>query len=102
MPEIWGIILTALLSALVGAIGGSWALNRSAAKKSEVEALSGIIETYRKERESDRKEIDELHRLLNAKDKRIDDLEQEIGELREYMEKRGLKPPPRERKQAEQ
>jgi len=81
MPEILGIILTALLSACIGAIGGSWALNRSAATKAEVEALKGIIEEYRLERLDDREEI----ACLN----------EEIESLRTYMEEKGLTPPPR-------
>lgn len=81
MPDIMGIILTALLSALVGAIGGGWALNRSAATKAEVEGLKGIIAEYRLEREADREEI----ACLN----------EEVESLRRYMEEKGLTPPPR-------
>jgi hypothetical protein len=81
MLDIWAIILTALLSALVGAIGGNWAMNRQAATKTEVSYLREIIEELRRERETDRVEIDCLN--------------EEVDGLRRYMEERGLTPPPR-------
>ena len=60
MLDIWGIILTALLSALIGAFGGNWALNRKTATKTEVSYLREIIEELRKERDCDRIEIADL------------------------------------------
>jgi hypothetical protein len=81
MPEIWGIIITALLSAAVGAIGGNWAVNHKTATKTEVSYLREIIEEFRKERECDREEIANLT--------------EEVNELRAFMEEKGLTPPPR-------
>ena len=81
MLDIWGIILTALLSALVGAAGGNWLLNRQTATKTEVDYLRDIIEEFRKERECDREEI----ACLND----------EVESLRCFMEEKGLTPPPR-------
>ena len=60
MIDILGIILTALLSALVGAAGGNWLLNRQTATKTEVSYLREIIEELRKERDCDREEITAL------------------------------------------
>jgi len=95
MSEIWGIILTALLSALVGAIGGSWAVNKSAATKNDIECLQKMLDEYRTERDQDRKEIEELKKGRKADSEEIAYLTEEVNELREYMEKRGLTPPPR-------
>lgn len=114
MPEIWGIILTALLSALIGAAGGNWALNRSNATKTEVEYLSGMIKEYRLERDCDRLEIQSLtnkvadlkveleveqrkRRELEAvKDTRIAELEIKVATLEAQLEE--LEQTPRTRK----
>jgi len=123
MLDIWGIILTALLSALVGAVGGGGALNKSAAKKSEVDYLRGIIGEFRTERDCDRIEIQALESKVNdlenkleaerkkrrdledvvtAKDTRISDLEHKVASLESQLEaleqtpvtkRNGKKPP---------
>ena len=95
MPETLGIILTALLSALVGAAGGSWQSNRANAKKTEVDYLRVIIKEIRTTREQDRIEIDELKKGRKADSEEIAYLTEEVNELREYMEQKGLTPPPR-------
>jgi len=118
MPEIWGIILTALLSALVGAIGGSWQANRANATKTEVEALSGIIKEYRTERDCDRLEIQSLTNKVTdlegkleaerckrreveaAKDARISELEGKVKVLEAQLEELEQLPRTRTNKRA--
>ena len=110
MLDIWGIILTALLSALIGAAGGSWQANKANAKKTEVDLLRGIIAELRTERDSDRLEIAVLtakvadlkveleveqrkrREIEAAKDKRIDDLQAEVEELQKQVKELGGTP----------
>lgn len=65
------------------------------ASKDDLDELRGIIEELQKENKRLYERIAELRTSVDKRDGRIADLEDEILELRAYMEKQGLKPPPR-------
>jgi len=92
----WGIILTALISALLG--GGfvsiylaksQRAINKASATKTEVDGLRGIIEEYRTERTGDRKELYDLEcemlRVRQESDRKSLDNQTRIMALEEAL-----------------
>jgi len=98
----WVHIATALLSALVtgGAVsfylaGSQRKINEAKAKAEDAGGDKLAAESWALLVQNLVSRVDTLEKQNQAKDERIGELECEVGELREHMEKHGLPPPPR-------
>ena len=116
----WTIIVTALITALLGGGGVAAFLNsKNTRRQIDVDSWCKLIDQQSKRIDvlservtsleaqvvardtrintlTDR--VNLLEARVVARDVRIDELEQEIDELREWIMKQGLTPPPRHRK----
>jgi hypothetical protein len=98
----WGLIVVALIGGggLVGLL-----LYPATRRKADAEADKTAAEAWAILAENQSKQIAALYLRVEAleqeqvnKERRIDDLEAEIADLRTWIENQGLTPPPRRRK----
>lgn len=97
----WILLLVSLVGALVaGGLGLNYAAFRKAgseAGKTEAEAWALLVSNLSERVNSQGARIMALEAGSAAKEVRINELEDELEELREWIIKQGLTPPPRRR-----
>jgi uncharacterized protein HemX len=113
----WTPIIAAIIAGVLSGGGVVWFTFRAQNRKTEAEARKAEAEAENTDRLGEiqqaqaiigmwkelyaqlEKRVADLETVDKEKQTRIDDLEEEIQELRDWIEQQGLQPPPRKRKQ---
>jgi hypothetical protein len=102
----WGALITAIIIAIAaGLVGGggvaAYLRVRSQNKVDGADADKAAAESWVMLITQLQNRVTALETVVKTKDSRIDDLEAEVAELREYMQQNGLNPPPRKNRKSD-